>query len=89
LKSALSADGLETAEEIRKINQAADEAINNTKSFHEDAYHWTTDGHPVGHRALGLSVRRPPPGHAPPALRGAALVRATATTAIRKASTSA
>jgi hypothetical protein len=39
LKSALSADGLETAEEIRKINQAADEAINNTKSFNEDAYH--------------------------------------------------
>jgi hypothetical protein len=54
LKSALSGDGLETTEEIRKINQTADEAINNTKSCNEDAYHCTADGHPAGHRALGF-----------------------------------
>ncbi|MGI5454800.1 DUF3500 domain-containing protein [Streptomyces sp. CA-249302] len=46
LKAALSADGLETSEKIRKINQAAGEAINNTNSFNEDAYYWTLMGTP-------------------------------------------
>ncbi|MFD4599592.1 DUF3500 domain-containing protein [Streptomyces sp. NPDC058464] len=46
LKSALSADGLETTEKIRKINQAAGEAIGNTTSFNEDAYYWTLMGTP-------------------------------------------
>ncbi|MER5427606.1 DUF3500 domain-containing protein [Streptomyces sp. NPDC002588] len=46
LKSALSADGLETTEKIRRINQAAGEAIDNTTSFNEDAYYWTLMGTP-------------------------------------------
>ncbi|MEU6251335.1 DUF3500 domain-containing protein [Streptomyces sp. NPDC047043] len=46
LKTALSADGLETTEKIRKINQAAGEAIGNTTSFNEDAYYWTVMGTP-------------------------------------------
>ncbi|WP_133910806.1 DUF3500 domain-containing protein [Streptomyces sp. NBC_00582] len=46
LKAALSADGLETTEKIRKINQAAGEAIGNTNSFNEDAYYWTVMGTP-------------------------------------------
>ncbi|MFG2941269.1 DUF3500 domain-containing protein [Streptomyces sp. NPDC048282] len=46
LKAALSADGLETTEKIRKINQAAGEAIGNTTSFNEDAYYWTLMGTP-------------------------------------------
>lgn len=46
LKAALSADGLETTEKIRRINQAAGEAIGNTNSFNEDAYYWTLMGTP-------------------------------------------
>ncbi|MER5756045.1 DUF3500 domain-containing protein [Streptomyces sp. NPDC002088] len=46
LKAALSVEGLETTEKIRKINQAAGEAINNTNSFNEDAYYWTVMGTP-------------------------------------------
>ncbi|MEU5274830.1 DUF3500 domain-containing protein [Streptomyces asoensis] len=46
LQSALSADGLETTEKIRKINQAAGEAIGNTNAFNEDAYYWTVMGTP-------------------------------------------
>ncbi|GAB2455671.1 DUF3500 domain-containing protein [Streptomyces incanus] len=41
LKAALSADGLETTEKIRRINQAAGEAIGNTNAFNEDAFYWT------------------------------------------------
>ncbi|WP_200308736.1 DUF3500 domain-containing protein [Streptomyces adelaidensis] len=46
LKAALSADGLETTEKIRKINQAAGEAIGNTDAFNEDAFYWTVMGTP-------------------------------------------
>ncbi|WP_406472468.1 DUF3500 domain-containing protein [Streptomyces sp. NBC_01615] len=54
LKSALSADGLETSEKIRKINQAAGEAINNTDSFNEDAYYWTLMGTPSATEPWGF-----------------------------------
>ncbi|WP_369263100.1 DUF3500 domain-containing protein [Streptomyces sp. R35] len=54
LKSALSADGLETSEKIRKINQAAGEAINNTNSFNEDAYYWTLMGTPSATEPWGF-----------------------------------
>ncbi|GAB2929625.1 DUF3500 domain-containing protein [Streptomyces heilongjiangensis] len=46
LKSALSADGLETTEKIRKINQAAGEAIGNTDAFNEEAFFYTVMGTP-------------------------------------------
>lgn len=46
LTAALSADGLETTEKIRKINQAAGEATGNTAGFNEDAYYWTIMGEP-------------------------------------------
>jgi hypothetical protein len=54
LKSALSADGLETTEKIRQINQAAGEAINNTNSFNEDAYYWTLMGTPSATEPWGF-----------------------------------
>ncbi|WP_046728893.1 DUF3500 domain-containing protein [Streptomyces humi] len=54
LKSALSADGLETTEKIRRINQAAGEAIGNTKSFNEDAYYWTLMGTPSATEPWGF-----------------------------------
>ncbi|MGW0707573.1 DUF3500 domain-containing protein [Streptomyces sp. NPDC002643] len=46
LKAALSADGLETTEKIRKINQAAGEAIGNTDAFNDEAFFWTIMGTP-------------------------------------------
>ncbi|MFE2485285.1 DUF3500 domain-containing protein [Streptomyces mirabilis] len=54
LKSALSADGLETTEKIRRINQAAGEAIGNTASFNEDAYYWTVMGTPSATEPWGF-----------------------------------
>ncbi|MFK0159424.1 DUF3500 domain-containing protein [Streptomyces sp. NPDC090499] len=54
LKAALSADGLETTEKIRRINQAAGEAIDNTKSFNEDAYYWTVMGTPSADEPWGF-----------------------------------
>ncbi|MGW1620447.1 DUF3500 domain-containing protein [Streptomyces sp. NPDC002172] len=54
LKAALSADGLETTEKIRKINQAAGEAIGNTASFNEDAYYWTLMGTPSDSEPWGF-----------------------------------
>ncbi|MFC8342229.1 DUF3500 domain-containing protein [Streptomyces sp. NPDC057280] len=54
LKTALSADGLETTEKIRKINQAAGEAIGNTNSFNEDAYYWTVMGTPSATEPWGF-----------------------------------
>ncbi|MGW1026496.1 DUF3500 domain-containing protein [Streptomyces sp. NPDC002577] len=54
LKSALSADGLEITEKIRKINQAAGEAINNTNSFNENAYYWTVMGTPSATEPWGF-----------------------------------
>lgn len=54
LKSALSADGLKTTEKIRKINQAAGEAINNTTAFNEDAYYWTLMGTPSATEPWGF-----------------------------------
>ncbi|MGW7243998.1 DUF3500 domain-containing protein [Streptomyces sp. NPDC054804] len=54
LKAALSADGLETSEKIRKINQAAGEAIGNTTSFNEDAYYWTLTGTPSATEPWGF-----------------------------------
>ncbi|MGW2517573.1 DUF3500 domain-containing protein [Streptomyces sp. NPDC001617] len=54
LKAALSADGLETTEKIRKINQAAGEAIGNTNSFNEDAYYWTVMGTPSATEPWGF-----------------------------------
>jgi hypothetical protein len=54
LKSALSAEGLETTEKIRKINQAAGEAINNIASFNEDAYYWTLMGTPSDSEPWGF-----------------------------------
>ncbi|MGW1777581.1 DUF3500 domain-containing protein [Streptomyces sp. NPDC002143] len=54
LKSALSADGLETTEKIRKINQAAGEAIGNTTAFNEDAYYWTVMGTPSATEPWGF-----------------------------------
>lgn len=54
LKSALSAEGLETTEKIRRINQAAGEAIGNTTSFNEDAYYWTVMGTPSATEPWGF-----------------------------------
>ncbi|MCI3243355.1 DUF3500 domain-containing protein [Streptomyces spinosisporus] len=54
LKAALSADGLETTEKIRRINQAAGEAIGNTDSFNEDAYYWTVMGTPSDSEPWGF-----------------------------------
>ncbi|MEV1067812.1 DUF3500 domain-containing protein [Streptomyces sp. NPDC050263] len=54
MKSALSADGLETTEKIRKINQAAGEAIGNTTAFNEDAYYWTVMGTPSAAEPWGF-----------------------------------
>ncbi|MFJ2240363.1 DUF3500 domain-containing protein [Streptomyces sp. NPDC087859] len=54
LKSALSADGLETTEKIRKINQAAGEAIGNTNAFNEDAFYWTVMGTPSDSEPWGF-----------------------------------
>lgn len=54
LKSALSADGLETTEKIRKINQAAGEAIGNTTAFNGDAYYWTVMGTPSATEPWGF-----------------------------------
>ncbi|WP_155059428.1 DUF3500 domain-containing protein [Streptomyces blattellae] len=54
LKSALSADGLETTEKIRRINQAAGEAIGNTDAFNEDAYYWTVMGTPSATEPWGF-----------------------------------
>lgn len=54
LKAALSADGLETTEKIRKINQAAGEAIGNTTAFNEDAYYWTVMGTPSATEPRGF-----------------------------------
>ncbi|MFF7984391.1 DUF3500 domain-containing protein [Streptomyces sp. NPDC007901] len=54
LKAALGADGLETTEKIRKINQAAGEAIGNTASFNEDAYYWTLMGTPSDSEPWGF-----------------------------------
>ena len=54
LKAALSADGLETTEKIRRINQAAGEAIGNTSAFNEDAYYWTLMGTPSATEPWGF-----------------------------------
>ncbi|MEZ3179224.1 DUF3500 domain-containing protein [Streptomyces pimonensis] len=54
LKAALSADGLETTERIRRINQAAGEAIDNTDAFNEDAFYWTVMGTPSGTEPWGF-----------------------------------
>jgi len=54
LKAALSADGLETTEKIRRINQAAGETINNTTAFNEDAYYWTVMGTPSATEPWGF-----------------------------------
>ncbi|MGW0707588.1 DUF3500 domain-containing protein [Streptomyces sp. NPDC002643] len=54
LKAALSADGLETTEKIRKINQAAGEAIGNTNAFNEEAFYWTVMGTPSATEPWGF-----------------------------------
>lgn len=54
LEAALSADGLQTTERIRKINQAAGEAIDNTDAFNEDAYYWTVLGTPSATEPWGF-----------------------------------
>ncbi|MBQ0852767.1 DUF3500 domain-containing protein [Streptomyces sp. BH-SS-21] len=54
LKSALSADGLETTEKIRRINQAAGEAIGNTDSFNEEAFYYTVLGTPSATEPWGF-----------------------------------
>ncbi|MFJ2257192.1 DUF3500 domain-containing protein [Streptomyces sp. NPDC087844] len=54
LKSALSADGLETTEKIRRINQAAGEAIDNTASFNEEAFSYTVMGTPSATEPWGF-----------------------------------
>ncbi|MFD6292911.1 DUF3500 domain-containing protein [Streptomyces sp. NPDC060205] len=54
LKSALSADGLETTEKIRRINQAAGEAIDNTDSFNEEAFYYTVLGTPSATEPWGF-----------------------------------
>ncbi|BBC31936.1 Tat pathway signal protein [Streptomyces graminofaciens] len=54
LKAALSADGLETTEKIRRINQAAGEAIDNTGAFNEDAFYWTVMGTPSADEPWGF-----------------------------------
>jgi hypothetical protein len=54
LKSALSADGPETTEKIRKINQAAGEAIGNTDSFNEEAFSCTVMGTPSATEPWGF-----------------------------------
>lgn len=54
LKSALSADGLETTERIRRINQAAGEAIDNTDSFNEEAFYYTVLGTPSATEPWGF-----------------------------------
>ncbi|GHE92879.1 hypothetical protein GCM10018772_15750 [Streptomyces fumanus] len=54
LEAALSADGLETTEKIRRINQAAGEAIGNTDAFNEDAYYWTVMGTPSATEPWGF-----------------------------------
>ncbi|MGW4026979.1 DUF3500 domain-containing protein [Streptomyces sp. NPDC005009] len=54
LEAALSAEGLETTGKIRRINQAAGEAIGNTDSFHEDAYYWTVMGTPSASEPWGF-----------------------------------
>ncbi|MGW0572907.1 DUF3500 domain-containing protein [Streptomyces tauricus] len=54
LKSALSADGLDTTERIRRINQAAGEAIDNTDSFNEEAFYYTVLGTPSATEPWGF-----------------------------------
>ncbi|MDQ1035601.1 hypothetical protein QFZ75_002017 [Streptomyces sp. V3I8] len=54
LKSALSADGLETTEKIRRINQAAGEAIGRTDAFNEEAFHYTVLGTPSATEPWGF-----------------------------------
>ncbi|MGP2435933.1 DUF3500 domain-containing protein [Streptomyces sp. JW3] len=54
MKAALSADGLETTEKIRQINQAAGEAISSTDRFNEDAYYWTVLGTPSATEPWGF-----------------------------------
>ncbi|MFJ4841646.1 DUF3500 domain-containing protein [Streptomyces sp. NPDC088746] len=54
LAAALSAEGLETTEKIRRLNQAAGEAIGNTTAFNEDAYYWTVMGTPSADEPWGF-----------------------------------
>ncbi|MFC8102693.1 DUF3500 domain-containing protein [Streptomyces sp. NPDC057363] len=54
LKAALSAEGLETTEKIRRINQAAGEAIGKTDAFNEEAFYWTVMGTPSDSEPWGF-----------------------------------
>ncbi|MFI0821056.1 DUF3500 domain-containing protein [Streptomyces sp. NPDC021098] len=56
LKASLSAEGLETTEKIRKLNQAAGEAIGNTKSFNDEAFYFTVMGEPSATAPWGWQI---------------------------------
>ncbi|WP_067510152.1 DUF3500 domain-containing protein [Actinoplanes sp. TFC3] len=54
LKAALSADGLETTEKIRRINLAAGKLVGNSAVFNDELYYWTLMGTPSATEPWGF-----------------------------------
>jgi hypothetical protein len=54
LKAALSADGLETTEKIRRINNAAGELLGKTDDFNDELFYWTVMGTPSATEPWGF-----------------------------------
>ncbi|MGW7260847.1 DUF3500 domain-containing protein [Streptomyces sp. NPDC054834] len=46
MKAALSADGLETTEKIRRLNNAAGELVGKSDNFNDELFYWTVMGTP-------------------------------------------
>ncbi|MEU6140680.1 DUF3500 domain-containing protein [Streptomyces sp. NPDC047081] len=56
LKAALSADGLETTEKIRRINNAAGELLGKSDNFNDVLFYWTVMGTPSETEPWGFQL---------------------------------
>jgi hypothetical protein len=54
LKAALSANGLETTENIRRINKAAGDLVGNSTVFNDELFYWTVMGTPSATEPWGF-----------------------------------
>ncbi|MFG2373163.1 DUF3500 domain-containing protein [Streptomyces sp. NPDC048504] len=54
MKAALSADGLETTEKIRRLNKAAGELVGKSDVFNDELFYWTVMGTPSATEPWGF-----------------------------------
>ena len=61
MRAGLSAKGFEQSRNVMRLNGYLAELTGSFDEYGEFLYHFTIDGHAVGHRTLGLAARRPSP----------------------------